>query len=110
MSGLVLLGMGPVAATFSGSVLGAVTNYALQRTLAFRNARPHIEAVWRYVLSCSFAAFLNVLIFFVFHQMFEIPVVSAQLLTTVTVAAVNYVIYRRLVFYEQTSQRFPRNQ
>ncbi|WP_341581963.1 GtrA family protein [Marinobacter metalliresistant] len=103
MSGLVLLGMDPVAATFSGSVVGAVTNYWLQRTLAFPTARPHIEAVWRYVLSCSFASLLNVLIFFVLNRLFEIPVAPAQLLTTVAVAAFNYVVYQRLVFREQTS-------
>tara|TARA_R100000306_G_scaffold5998_1_gene8483 strand:- start:410 stop:940 length:531 start_codon:yes stop_codon:yes gene_type:complete len=103
MSGLVLLGMAPVAATFSGSVVGAVTNYWLQRTLAFPNARPHIQAIWRYVFSCSLAALLNVLIFFVLHQLLEISVVPAQLLTTAAVAVFNYVVYQRLVFHEQTS-------
>ncbi|MDY6799401.1 MAG: GtrA family protein [Pseudomonadota bacterium] len=103
MSGLVLLGMAPVAATFSGSVVGAVTNYGLQRSLVFPNARSHIEAIWRYVFSCSFASLLNVMIFFVLHQLFEIPVAPAQLLTTVAVAAFNYVVYQRLVFREQTS-------
>jgi putative flippase GtrA len=103
MSGLVLLGMDPVAATFSGSVVGAVTNYGLQRSLVFPNARSHIEAIWRYVVSCSFASLLNVLIFFVLHQLFEIPVAPAQLLTTVAVAAFNFVVYQRLVFREQTS-------
>ena len=100
MSGLVLLGMAPVAATFSGSVVGAVTNYWLQRTLAFPNARPHIQAIWRYAFSCSLAALLNVLIFLVLHQ---ISVVPAQLLTTAAVAVFNYVVYQRLVFHEQTS-------
>ena len=103
MSGLVLLGIAPVAATFSGSVVGAVTNYWLQRTLAFPNARPHIQAIWRYAFSCSLAALLNVLIFLVLHQLFEISVVPAQLLTTAAVAVFNYVVYQRLVFHEQTS-------
>ncbi len=103
MSGLVLLGMDPVAATFSGSVVGAVTNYGLQRTLVFPNARPHIQAIWRYIVSCSLASLLNVLIFFCLHQLFEIPVAPAQLLTTVAVAAFNYVVYQRLVFREQIS-------
>lgn len=103
MSGLILLGMEAVGATFSGSVVGAVTNYGLQRALAFPNARPHIQAVWRYVFSCSLASLLNVLIFFILHQLLEIPVAPAQLLTTVAVAAFNYVVYQRLVFHEQTS-------
>lgn len=103
MSGLILLGMEPVAATLFGSVVGAVTNYGLQRTLAFPNARSHIEAIWRYVFSCSLASILNVLIFFFLHQLIEIPVAPAQLLTTVVVAAFNYVVYQRLVFHEQTS-------
>ncbi|MBE93989.1 GtrA family protein [Marinobacter sp.] len=100
MSGLVLLGMSPVTATFSGSVIGAVTNYGLQRTLAFPNSRPHIEAIWRYVFSCSLASLLNVLIFFVLQQLCEVPIAPAQVLTTVMVAAFNYVVYQRLVFHE----------
>jgi len=103
MSGLVLLGVNPVTATFSGSVVGAVTNYGLQRTLAFPNARPHVEAVWRYVLSSALAALLNVLIFFVLQQLGDMPVVPAQVLTTVMVAAFNYAVYQRLVFHEKTS-------
>jgi len=102
MSGLVLLGTDPVAATFSGSVVGAVINYGLQRSLAFPNAPPHIEAIWRYVFSCSLASLLNLLIFLVLHQLVDIPVVPAQLLTTVTVAVIYYVVYQRLVFHEQT--------
>lgn len=103
MSGLVLLGMPPLAATFSGSVIGAITNYGLQRSLAFPNARSHIESIWRYVFSCSLAALMNILIFFVLHQLFEISVAPAQLLTTVAVAVFNYVIYQRLVFREKIS-------
>lgn len=103
MSGLVLLGVNPVTATFSGSVVGAVTNYGLQRTLAFPNARPHVEAVWRYALSSALAALLNVLIFFVLQQLGDMPVVPAQVLTTVMVAAFNYAVYQRLVFHEKTS-------
>ena len=38
--------------------------------------------------------------FFVLQQLCEVPIAPAQVLTTVMVAAFNYVVYQRLVFHE----------
>jgi putative flippase GtrA len=101
MSVLMAFGLSAVAATFLGSVIGAVSNYTLQRSLAFPDARPHGEAVWRYVLSTAVASVCNTLVFFALHNLAQIPVVASQLVTTATVAALNYYAYNKMVFHDQ---------
>ncbi|MFT7338326.1 MAG: putative flippase GtrA [Marinobacter maritimus] len=102
MAALIGVGLEPVLATASGSVSGAVLNYGLQRRLAFRNAGPHGVTLWRYVGSCFVAWFCNLVFFFLLNNVLAIPVTLSQVVTTGLVAALNYIVYQRLVFHEQT--------
>ncbi|GGE73714.1 hypothetical protein GCM10011533_27700 [Streptosporangium jomthongense] len=102
MAALIAAGLEPVLATASGSVSGAVLNYVLQRRLAFRNAGPHRVTVWRYIGSCFGAWFCNLVFFFLLNNLFALPVTLSQVVTTGLVAALNYLVYQRLVFHEQT--------
>tara|TARA_R110002074_G_scaffold71754_1_gene165704 strand:- start:4101 stop:4490 length:390 start_codon:yes stop_codon:yes gene_type:complete len=102
MAALIGVGLEPVLATASGSVSGAVLNYGLQRHLAFRNAGPHRVTLWRYVGSCFVAWFCNLVFFFLLNNVLALPVTLSQVVTTGLVAALNYIVYQRLVFHEQT--------
>ena len=101
MAGLIGIGLEPILATASGSVSGAAMNYGLQRRLAFRNSSPHRLTLWRYVGSCVVAWFCNLLLFFLLNSLLALPVTLSQIITTGLVAALNYIVYKRLVFYEK---------
>lgn len=100
MAGLMGTGLEPMLATASGSLSGAAMNYGLQRRLAFQNAGPHRLTLWRYAGSCIVAWLCNLVVFFVFNSVLFLPVSLSQIATTGLVAAVNYIVYQRLVFYE----------
>ncbi|MDS1310289.1 GtrA family protein [Marinobacter xiaoshiensis] len=102
MAALIAAGLEPVLATVSGSVSGALLNYGLQRRLAFRNAGPHRVTLWRYIVSCLGAWFCNLAFFFLLNNVLGLPVTLSQIVTTGLVAALNYIVYQRLVFHEQT--------
>jgi putative flippase GtrA len=103
MAVLISAGFEPTLATAGGSLSGAAMNYGLQRRLAFRYAGPHRSTVWRYLGSCGFAWFCNLAFFYMFNHVLALPVMLSQVATTGLVAALNYIVYQRLVFYEQRS-------
>lgn len=103
MAGLVGMGLEATAATASGSIIGATANYGLQRRLAFRKAGPHSQTLWRYLSSCALAWLCNLAVFYVLNHVLSFSVLFSQIATTGVVAVLNYVVYQRLVFYEQTS-------
>lgn len=102
MAGLVGAGLEATPATASGSLSGAVMNYGLQRRLAFRNAGSHRHTAWRYFMSCIGAWLCNLVFFFLLNHILILSVTLSQIVTTGLVAALNYLVYRRLVFHEQT--------
>lgn len=101
MGSLIYFGLEATLATASGSLSGAVLNYLLQRRLAFRNAGPHSITLWRYIGACTFAWLCNLVFFFLLNNFLALPVTLSQVITTVLVAALNYIVYQRLVFYEK---------
>lgn len=103
MAGLTALGLEPIIATAAGSVSGAAMNYGLQRRLAFRSSGSHGATLWRYGLSCGFAWVLNLAFFSLLSDLLALSVMLSQITTTGLVAALNYIVYERLVFHEQRS-------
>lgn len=104
MASLMAFGLEPAFATLTGSVVGAVANYGLQRQIAFRSTAPHGATLWRYVLACALASIANTLIFILFHHVLAIPAMPAQVVTTGVVAMINFVVYQRFVFHEHATQ------
>ncbi|WP_227519534.1 GtrA family protein [Marinobacter sp. ANT_B65] len=102
MAALIVAGLEPTLATASGSISGATLNYGLQRRLAFQNAGPHRSTLWRYMGSCFFAWLCNLISFFLLNNLLALSVPLSQVVTTGLVAALNYLVYQRLVFHEQT--------
>lgn len=101
MASLIAAGIEPLVATAGGSVSGATLNYALQRSLAFPNAGSHLLVLWRYVGACAIAWLCNSAFFFFFYSLLELSVLSSQFISTGLVAGLNYIIYKRVVFYEK---------
>ncbi|MEW5249520.1 GtrA family protein [Microbulbifer sp. 2201CG32-9] len=93
----------PAIATFVGSASGAAANYGLQRQLAFPNAGSHRQTFSRYLLSCVLAWGANLSFFILLNQIMQVTVIAAQLVTTAMVAAMNFVVYKRLVFNDKLS-------
>ncbi len=102
MAILIGTGLEPTLATVTGSVSGAALNYGLQRQLVFRSAGPHRYTLWRYISACFVAWFCNLVFFYLLHRVLALPVMLSQVVTTGLVAALNYIVYQRLVFHEQT--------
>jgi putative flippase GtrA len=102
MAALIGAGLEPTLATASGSVSGAALNYGLQRRLAFRNSGPHRVTLWRYIGSCFVAWLCNLAFFSLLNNVLTLSVPLSQAVTTALVAALNYIVYQRLVFHEQT--------
>ncbi|MGP4845768.1 GtrA family protein [Marinobacter sp. 1Y8] len=100
MAMLMLAGVSALMATATGFLVGAAANYLLQRRLAFLNARHHRSAIPRYLFSCAIAWLTNIAIFDALHHTAMWPPAIAQLATTFCVAALNYALYKRLVFHE----------
>lgn len=101
MASLIKTGLEPMVATAAGSVSGAALNYMLQRCLVFPNAESHLVVLWRYAGACVFSWFCNSAFFFFFYNFLSLSVWWSQVVTTVLVAGLNYIVYKRVVFYEK---------
>ncbi|HCE40980.1 MAG: polysaccharide synthesis protein GtrA [Alcanivorax sp.] len=99
MAALMGAGAGAHLATALGALAGAFFNYLLQFQFTYRARTSHRRAVPAYLLTCVAAWSLNSLFFWLFFRIADRPL-PAQLLATSGVAAVNYLIYTRWVFYE----------
>ena len=101
MGSLIFLGMDAIWATSIGAVSGAVCNYVLQYYYTFRSVRKHRHSLQIYLFSSVLAWLSNLLLFLLFHQILEIGVIIAQLITTLIVTLQNFIIYKKLVFFTE---------
>jgi putative flippase GtrA len=97
--GLVEAGLaGPAVATAFGATVGAVVNYVLSRTIAFRSTRAHREALPRFLLVAGIGILLNPLLLAALIGLTGWPYLVAQVLVTLGLLAVNYAIHSRWTF------------
>lgn len=99
----VLIGAGLSASTSTalGALAGALFNYLLQFHSTFRSSQTHFDAVPRYLLITLLSWCANNALFALLHGFTSLSVVESQLLTTVAVTVLNFVLYRRFVFNER---------
>ena len=93
-----LFGWWPVAATVVGFVIGAVLKYVLNYFIAFRSAEPHPVALPRFVGFLAVMLALTTLTFTLLYEWAGVHYMVAQVLTTVLLIPVGYVLSRRFVF------------
>ena len=101
MAFLMVAGLSPGTSTALGALAGALFNYVLQFHYTFRSSQPHVEVVPRYLLLTLLSWCANNALFAMLHGFASLSVVRAQILTTLCVTALNFVLYRRFVFNER---------
>ncbi|MDO5679939.1 MAG: GtrA family protein [Pelistega sp.] len=92
--------LSPLAATSYGAVSGAIVNYYLQRSVVFNSQGSHRRTLPRYILSVGLSFLFNALIFALLQNSGLFSLLMAQVVTTVCVMFMNFVLYKRLVFHE----------
>ena len=92
--------LSPLAATTSGALCGALVNYFLQRSVVFNSQGSHLKTLPKYMLSVGLSFLFNALIFELLQRSGLFSLFMTQVLTTVCVMLINFVLYKRLVFHE----------
>lgn len=94
---LMLLGTPPLVATAVGFLSGAVTRFGLARKVVFATTRSVSESGWRFILALCAQLLLNVTALGLLLSA-EIAVWAAQVVTTIALTLLNYLVYRHWVF------------
>lgn len=100
---LVTIGVHPVAATSIGAVVGSVFNYVFQFFWTFDGVARHRKAIPTYVCTVVLAWVANASIYCLLTSFSEMSVAVAQISTSIAIAAVNFILYKRIVFNERVS-------
>lgn len=82
IGGVRLFGVDPVTASSAGYVVGAIANYALNYGFTYRSARPHHEAVPRFVAVLGIGLALNALLMHVQVHLLGFHYLAAQIVAT----------------------------
>lgn len=93
----------PLWATSTGAVAGALFNYILQYYYTFRSDRQHSHSILAYLFAAVLAWLTNLAVFALLHNMLGAGIIIAQLGATLIVTIQNYVVYKKLVFLQNTS-------
>jgi len=101
MAMLIYFGSQAAVATGVGAIVGAIVNYLLQRRITFRSNAAHTAAIPAYLLVVMITWCANLLIFISLQQGLMMPTWYAQAITTLVVAVLSYLLYKRIVFHER---------
>lgn len=84
------MGIGAVAASSAGAVLGALVNYALNRRFTFNSDKSHAEALAKFLTIAGVGFVLNGLLMALFVEWLGIFYLLSQLLATGLVLMWNF--------------------
>lgn len=98
MALLVFAAVMPEIASATGALVGAAVNYILQKTFTFQSVRCHRSTLPRYLAACALLWLANLLIFSALIRLLNLPIITAQVVTTALVAILSYWLYKRNVF------------
>lgn len=101
MSLLIREGWQPVVATTMGALAGSVFNYVLQFYWTFSGIGVHDRAMPTYTCTVVLAWCVNAALFYFLTSLVHTGLVVAQACTTATVAVMNFILYKRIVFHER---------
>lgn len=94
-------GVDEVLSTVAGYALGAMGHYLLSYHWAFGSSARHRRALVRFVFVAASTLVLNAAVFWVFHEIFGLWYLLAQLVTTALLLFVNFTINARFTFSER---------
>lgn len=100
---LIYWGVDPLWATSTGAVAGALFNYILQYYYTFRSDRQHKHSILAYLFAAVLAWLTNLAVFALLHNMLGAGIIIAQLGATLIVTIQNYIVYKKLVFLQNTT-------
>ncbi len=75
-------GLGPVLASTAGFLAGGLVNYQLNRRIAFRSSKSHVEAAGKFFTVAGIGLCLNALLMTLFTRTLGLPYLPAQLICT----------------------------
>ncbi len=101
MAIMIAMDISAAIATAIGAMIGAVVNYLLQRKVTFQSTVRHTRAIPTYLLVVLISWCANLGIFISLHDGLMLPTWPAQVITTLTVASLSYLLYKRIVFHER---------
>ena len=94
------LSISPLTATSIGAVSGALVNYFLQHHWVFSQGRSYQKTALSFALTALLSFAMNALVFSLLMQIPAITPLWAQLITTAGVTMMNFILYKKVVFYE----------
>lgn len=95
---LVMLSVPAVSANAVGALVGALTNYFLQFYVTFQSRSSHGRSSITYALGCALSWLANTALFALLYTQLQMPILIAQVVTTLIIACANFIIYDRWVF------------
>ncbi len=98
---LIREGLQPVVATTMGALAGSVFNYVVQFYWTFNGNGVHGRAMPTYACTVILAWCVNAGLFYFLTLLFHTGLVVGQACTTATVAVMNFILYKRIVFHER---------
>ncbi|MDS1140867.1 GtrA family protein [Pusillimonas sp. SM2304] len=105
MGMLVWAGLAPVLATTAGALAGAIVNYLLQFYWTFKGNSRHGRAVPAYIRTVILGCCANAALFYFLNSIAHAGPTMAQLCATLAVAAMNFILYKKVVFHERISRK-----
>lgn len=98
MAGLIRLSVDPIIATASGAFAGALVNYVLHYHVTFQASAGHTRNLPIFAITALAGWTLNNLMFAGLHHQLALAVIPAQGITSITIALMNYGLYKWVVF------------
>jgi putative flippase GtrA len=95
-----IFGAGPVTASSSGYLVGALINYLLNYFYTFRSNRRHIEALPRFYLVAAVGFVFNGTIMFLLVRLLNVNYLVAQIVATTIVLVWNFIANKIWTFTE----------
>lgn len=101
MALLIRGGLQPLPATGIGALVGSAFNYLFQFHWTFNGVGVHGKAIPAYASTAVLGWCVNAGLFHVLISIAHAGHGSAQVFTTAGVAAMNFILYKRVVFHER---------
>lgn len=102
MAMLIQQAIAPLYATILGAMMGSVINYLFQFYWVFKAKKAHQHIIPSYISIVVLGWILNAGLFSLLRNLTQADISYIQFYTTLMVAAINFITYKRIVFHERT--------
>lgn len=92
------LGLGEILSSSIAFIVGCLVNYLLLYYWAFRSNGRHHEVLIRYIGVTTVTFGINLVLFWLLTEVFNIWYISSQVFSTCFVALINFILYNKYAF------------